>query len=376
MGAEGIIPKDAAKDLFQSMLKANESLFLDAVALDFDYLPKLLLHRENQQKHIASSIAPLLQDRNGKNLLITGPPGIGKTAAARWVLRELEDKYSNEDIQTIYINCWKMNTAFKLLVEMCRQVDYKFVQNKRTDELLDVLTTLLNERKATVFVFDEVDKLEDFSVLYAILEDINRKVILLITNEKEWIVSLDRRIYSRLTAELLEFLKYNYEETIDILKQRADFAFAKNCWDPGAFKLIAEKTAELGDLRAGLSLLKEAGELAETGSSRKISLAHASIAIKKFDTIRIRKYTDFEESDKSLLEFIKSSPNKSMSELFDIYNAGLEKNNSKISYRTFQRWIKRLRDNKMISVAEQSTDKGKIFVVNLAVFGAEQRSQT
>src|SRR3989344_1790270 len=105
MGAEGIIPKDAAKDLFQSMLKANESLFLDAVALDFDYLPKLLLHRENQQKHIASSIAPLLQDRNGKNLLITGPPGIGKTAAARWVLRELEDKYSNEDIQTIYINC-------------------------------------------------------------------------------------------------------------------------------------------------------------------------------------------------------------------------------------------------------------------------------
>ena len=376
MSAKGIIPKDAAKDLFQSMLKANESLFLDAVALDFDYLPKLLLHRENQQKHIASSIAPLLQDRNGKNLLITGPPGIGKTAAARWVLRELEDKYSNEDIQTIYINCWKMNTAFKLLVEMCRQVDYKFVQNKRTDELLDVLTTLLNERKATVFVFDEVDKLEDFSVLYAILEDINRKVILLITNEKEWIVSLDRRIYSRLTAELLEFLKYNYEETIDILKQRADFAFAKNCWDPGAFKLIAEKTAELGDLRAGLSLLKEAGELAETGSSRKISLAHASIAIKKFDTIRIRKYTDFEESDKSLLEFIKSSPNKSMSELFDIYNAGLEKNNSKISYRTFQRWIKRLRDNKMISVAEQSTDKGKIFVVNLAGFGAEQRSQT
>ena len=40
----------------------------------------------------------------------------------------------------------------------------------------------------TVFVFDEVDKLEDLDFLYTILEEIYKKTVLLITNYKEWII--------------------------------------------------------------------------------------------------------------------------------------------------------------------------------------------
>ena len=52
--------------------------------------------KEQQQKHIARCIAPLLQGRQGENLFIHGAPGIGKTAALKWVLRDLE-----EDVQLI-----------------------------------------------------------------------------------------------------------------------------------------------------------------------------------------------------------------------------------------------------------------------------------
>ena len=38
---------------------------------------------EKQQKYVALCIAPLLQDRTGKNLLICGTPGIGKTATIK-----------------------------------------------------------------------------------------------------------------------------------------------------------------------------------------------------------------------------------------------------------------------------------------------------
>ncbi|MBU0461012.1 MAG: cell division control protein 6, partial [Nanoarchaeota archaeon] len=77
--------------LFKDMLKGDESLFRNEIALDYDFLPKLLPYRENEQRHLATCIAPLLNGRNGKNLFIFGAPGIGKTAAMKFVFRDLEE---------------------------------------------------------------------------------------------------------------------------------------------------------------------------------------------------------------------------------------------------------------------------------------------
>ncbi len=45
--------------LFDDILKDSESLFMDTVVLDYDYLPKLLPFREKEQHHVASCIKPL-----------------------------------------------------------------------------------------------------------------------------------------------------------------------------------------------------------------------------------------------------------------------------------------------------------------------------
>jgi len=163
--------------LFKDMLKADETLFRDEIALDYDFLPQLLPYRENEQFYLASCIKPLLQKRNGKNLLIHGPPGIGKTAATRFVLRDLENE--TDEVVPIYINCWKKNTTFKILMEVCNIINYRFTQNKRTDELMEEIKKILN-KKSVVFVLDEIDKLEDLDFLYTILEEIYRKSIFLI----------------------------------------------------------------------------------------------------------------------------------------------------------------------------------------------------
>ena len=118
--------------LFDNMLKDHESLFRDTVPLDYDYMPKLILYRENKQQHIASCIQPLFQKRNGRNTLIHGPPGIGKTVATRHVLRELEEE--TDEIEPIYINCWQKNTSYKVIVELCEKLNYRFTHNKKTDE--------------------------------------------------------------------------------------------------------------------------------------------------------------------------------------------------------------------------------------------------
>ena len=71
---------------FEDSLKADESVFADVDALDFDYQPKLVPFREKHQFKVAECIKPLFARRKGKNLVIFGGPGVGKTVSLKHVL--------------------------------------------------------------------------------------------------------------------------------------------------------------------------------------------------------------------------------------------------------------------------------------------------
>src|SRR3989344_4651402 len=177
--------------LFKDMLKSGESLFRDTVMLDYDFQPKIIQFRETEQSRFAIAIKPLLQGHNGRNLFVYGAPGIGKTTACKHVLRELEEE--TDQIIPLYINCWKENTSFKILTKLCEDLGFKFIQNKKTNELFQLIKGRLNKQSA-VFIFDEIDKLEDNDFLYIILEDIYRKSIILITNYRDSYSEFDERI--------------------------------------------------------------------------------------------------------------------------------------------------------------------------------------
>jgi len=329
--------------LFKDMLKGDESLFINEAALDFEFLPKILPFRENEQRHFATCIAPLLQSRNGRNLFVHGAPGIGKTAAMRFVFRDLENE--TEDVVPIYVNCWQKNTTFKILIDICDQLNYKLTHNKRTEELFDVIKQIVN-KKAAVFAFDEIDKVEDYDFLYNILEEIFKKSVFLITNHKDWLLELDQRIKSRLLPEVLEFRKYNLAETKGILKQRIDYVFAKDCWEDDALDAAAAKTFELEDLRSGLYLLRESGLNAESRSSRKISVEDVKKAVAKMDDFSSKPKEDLEDDLKFILELIKKNSGKKIGDIFKTYQA----EGGDAVYKTFQRKIRRLADGKFISI--------------------------
>lgn len=329
--------------LFDNMLKAGESLFKSEEALDYEFVPKNLPYREGQNHRIAECIKPLFAGRQGKNLLIFGPPGIGKTVAMRHVFRELEEK--TEEIQPLYVNCWQKNTTYKILVELCEQLGYRFTQNKKTDELMQIVARMVNKGSA-IFAFDEIDKVTDFDFLYFLLENIDRKCIFLITNYKEKLTEVDERIVSRLTPELLEFKEYNSNETKGILKQRIDFAFVPGVWDLDAFELVSSKTYSLKDIRSGLYLLRESGNLAESASLLQIKKDHAENAITKLDEFKIKKKEALEEETQRILEIIRDHSGKKIGDLYKLY----ESKGGKGTYKTFQRKIEKLATNKFISV--------------------------
>jgi archaeal cell division control protein 6 len=343
--------------IFQNMLKDNESVFADAVALDYDYVPKLMPYRENEQFKIASCIKPLFAERNGKNVFVYGKPGIGKTLAVKHILKELEDE--TDYIIPIYVNCWQKNTSYKVLLEICDILGYKFTQNKKTEELFNIIKEMLN-KKAAVIVLDEVDKSEELDVIYTFIEQIYRKTIIMITNFKLWIENLDLRVQSRLTPELIEFKPYNSKETKGILQNRMKYGFQPGVWKDDAFDKIIIKTTELEDIRSGLYLMKEAGNSAEDRSSRFVEISDVDIAIKKMDDFTIKKSTDLDEESRKILNIAKENSGMKIGEMFKLY----EKFGGKMTYKTFQRKIDKLAKSNFILAEKISGGKdGKTTII-------------
>jgi len=336
--------------LFKDILGSSESLFKNDVSLDYSFIPKIVPYREREQRVIAGCIKPLFQEKPGKNVFIYGQPGVGKTVALKKVLAELEEE--TEDIIPVYINCWHHNTTFKMVTEICEMLDFKFIQNKKTEELFKLIKQVFN-KKSVVFVLDEADKLEDFDFLYTILEDIYRKTIILITNYKEWVLNLEDRIKSRLMPEMIEFRPYNYEETKGILKHRAEYAFHPGVLSSEAFELIAKKTFELQDIRTGLHLMKESGLIAESKSSRKINLEYAQQALDKIKEFSIKNSQELETDEQMILELVKANSGRKIGDAFKIY----QESGGKLVYKSFQRKIDKLEKSKFITV--EKTEGGE-----------------
>jgi archaeal cell division control protein 6 len=331
--------------LFKDMLKDSETLFKNTIALDYDYVPKLIPFREKHQHFIATCVKPLFMNRNARNVVIHGLPGVGKTVACKKVLNEIEEE--TDDIYVLYVNCWQKNTSYKVIIDICEQLGYKLTHNKKSDELFSIARNMVN-KKAAVFVFDEVDKLEDYDFLYYILEEIYRKSIITITNYKDWIQNLDQRIKSRLTAEIIEFQPYDEAETREILRQRIKYAFVDNVWDEDAIEIAVTKTAEMGDVRSGLYLLREAGNLAEDSSSTKITKDHILKAIEKLDEFSIKKKEELEDDLQDILEIVKENSGKKIGDAYKAYQA----KGGKAGYKTFQRKIKKLSESRFITVTK------------------------
>ena len=345
--------------MFKNILGSSESLFKEKsdVPLDFSFIPKLVPYREKEQRTIASCIKPLFQEKTGRHIFVYGQPGVGKTVACRHLLREIEGE--TDDIAPVYINCWKHNTAYKIVIEICDQMDFKFVQNKKTEELFRWIKQNLN-KKSVVFVLDEADKLEDLDFLYMILEEIERKAIILITNYKEWVNEVEERIKSRLMPEMIEFRPYSHEETKGVLKQRMEYAFQPNVWDSSAFDIIAKKAADMQDIRTGLYLMKQAGLIAEDKSSRKITIEHAQLALEKIKDFTIKNLDELATDEQLILDLVKTNSGKRIGDFFKLY----QENGGNLVYKSFQRKIDKLEKNRFIAVEKTAGgDEGNTTII-------------
>jgi cell division control protein 6 len=170
---------------------------------------------------------------------------------------------------------------------------------------------------------------------------------------------MDDRLKSRLMPELIEFKPYNVNETHGILKQRVEYAFYPGVWETNAFEEVVKKTASLQDMRAGVHLLKDAGNYAEAKASKKITKDHVAHVVGKVDEFVSIKSTGLEEEDREIINLVRKNSNVKIGDLYKIYTEA----GGQMSYRTFQRRMGDFEEKGFVKLTKSTGEGGNTTLV-------------
>ena len=301
---------DKVDEIFDSFVSNN--LFKDKSVLQSNYNPDNILHREEQIGGVASILAPTLRGERASNLFIYGNTGTGKTLGVRYVGDKILTKLKEmgkDHLKIAYINCKLKkiaDTEYRILAELIKALGGSVPSTGLpTEEVYSRFVNFIDDKKQIVLVvLDEIDqavaKINDnfiYSLTRINSELKNAQICLVgISNSLTFMDNIDPRVRSSLAEEELVFPPYNALQLQDILKVRSEKAFVDKVLQEGVIaKCAAFAAREHGDARRALDLLRVAGELAERGNSKKITLDHIDEANKKI------------ERDK-MLDIIESEP--------------------------------------------------------------------
>ncbi len=278
-------------------------IFKNREILRPDYIPDTLPHRENEIKRLAEILLPAIRGERPSNIFIYGLTGTGKTAVTKYVLRKLYEKARIKGLDNFtyaYINCRHTDTPYRVFAELASKVNVRvpFTGIATSEVFKRFLRGLDKMNKVMIIVLDEIDFLvrkHGDDVLYKLtranemLE--NSKVSLIgITNDINFVETLDPRIRSSLGEEELVFPPYDSLQLEDILRQRAKEAFNPDAIDSGVIELCAALAArEHGDARRALDLLRIAGEIAEREGASKVTVEHVYRARDELEKNRVEE---------------------------------------------------------------------------------------
>jgi cell division control protein 6 len=349
-------------NVFRAM-DSGESIFRDEKALQPNFLPDELVHREREIAELAFCLKPASGGRSPQNVVIMGPPGTGKTTCAKSVLKQLSE-YSQTPLP-VYINCWETPTRFGILNAILGELGEMMPRRGiASDEIMSRLFSFAkNLKRIPVVVLDEADRL--FSTEYAneqVLYDLARASemhsvplgIIAITNDTEILAKVDGRIRSSLAQKVIEFPKYTPTQLKDILSERAKIAFFPGAVDADVIGVCAAVGAkEGGDARLAITMLWMAGRQAEREGKRKVTVEHAKKvrdeSIEKARGLYARKEETLEGIEREIVDLLK----KGALESGELY-AKL-----KMPERTVRYHLERLEKMGIIKSDETATKDGR-----------------
>jgi cell division control protein 6 len=359
-------------NIFRSQ-KGENRIFKNEAALLPDYLPETLPGREREVRELVYCLQPASENRQPEHALLIGPPGTGKTSAARFVLKQLSE-YSARPL-TVYINCWEAPSRFAVLSSLASLLGQPMPRRGiAADEILSRIVEIAKkDERIPIVVLDEADRLETSEDGLQVLYDLCRAGevhslktgVIAITNDEEFHVRLDARVRSSFIQHTLQFSAYTVPQMKEILRQRAEMAFLPGALDSEVVPLcaaIAHKKG--GEARVALSILHSAGKAAERENAVKVEVSHVrqseESAVAASTTKAERKASSLDELDQIILDTVRQSGKKGIEsgKLYSLLS-------SAAGERTLRQRVENLVKNGVLSSEDAHAGKGRTRLLRL-----------
>lgn len=337
-------------------------VFKNELALKADFVPDSLPGREAEVSEIVFSLKPAFEGRKGKNLLLFGSPGTGKTSSVKSVFESFNEESKNT--KAIFVNCWQNPTRNSVLARIGEAIGEPLPRRGLgTDEVFErVAQSFHIQRTNCVIALDESDRLlhnHEDAVIYDLSRSNFVSAIICITNDADFLQKIDERIRSSLQPSAIEFSRYSPIALKKILADRAKLAFHPGVCSEEIIALVAAYASKLGgDARVAIEALWQCGKNAEARNSHQIETNDFE-KLKENPSVK-KRFEGLSEIEEKIIEVLKKSKSKSLisGELY----AELGLND-----RTLRNYLKLLESKKLVSIASVALKEGRTSKISLTI---------
>jgi cell division control protein 6 len=316
----------------EGMLSWDESVFRDEHVFEIDYVPETFKHRESQLQSLKYALRPAVRGSRPLNTIVSGPPGTGKTTAVQKLFGELT---AETDVRTVRVNCQVDSTRYAVFSRIFQGIfDYEPPSSGISFKKLfgQITDRLVEDEEVLVVALDDVNYLfyenEASDTLYSLLRAHEahsgaRIGVIVISSDLslDVIDELDTRVQSVFRPEEVYFPVYDESDIVDILSERARRGFHDGVVGAPELDRVAELTAESGDLRVGIDLLRRAGLNAEMRASRTVSVDDVDEAYDKSKYVHLsRSLRGLSESEQALVRVIAEHNGEQAGTVYDAFH--------------------------------------------------------
>ncbi|MDS0295864.1 ORC1-type DNA replication protein [Halogeometricum luteum] len=305
-----------SEDPEEGMLSWDETVFRDEHVFEIDYVPETFNHRETQLQSLKYALRPAVRGSRPLNTTVRGPPGTGKTTAVQKLYGELG---AQSGVRAVRVNCQVDSTRYAVFSRIFEHIfeyeppssgiSFKKLFGQITDRLVEedeVLAVALDDVNYLFYENEASDTL--YSLLRAHETHSGARIGVIIVSSDlalDVIDELDGRVQSVFRPEEVYFPVYGVDEIVDILRGRAKRGFHDGVVGAPELDRVAELTAESGDLRVGIDLLRRAGLHAEMRASRTVTLEDVEAAYDKSKYVHLsRCLRGLSDSERALVRVI------------------------------------------------------------------------
>ncbi len=260
----------------------DQTLFRDPDFFELTYVPEQFDFRDEQLQQLACNFRIALRGCTPAHTILRGLPGTGKTTSVRLLFSEIEKE--SKRVVPVYVNCKDDKARFSVFATIYNQifghypptsgVAFRRIYNEIGNYLAD-------NRKVAIVCLDDMNYLvyertinDILYLLLRIYEEFPGAKIGVVGTvgnmEPGFLSTLDPSVMSVFHPMGIYYPPYGFDEVKEILQQRVKGGLYPGVMPDEVLDLIAGRTEAGGDVRLGLSLLRQSVKSAEDSARKNV----------------------------------------------------------------------------------------------------------